>query len=195
MTLAEALEPLYRGYLRRLEEMVSRLPEGAALTEQIGRGDRGELALGNDGLPLRFDVADARDGHTWEVHGAKPDEPAARAARAGSVEVQLEPGNWEDLPVVCGFAREPSAEEVEALAELLRGFTVLAWHGGFSAGRGDRWLRRAHGLRVELRGNEVWAMLDLGTCPPGALETLCLALAGFAEERAPLSYLRIGGKA
>jgi hypothetical protein len=195
VTLAEALEPLYRGYLRRLEEMVSRLPEGTALTEQIGRGDRGELALGNDGLPLRFDVADARDGHTWEVHGAKPDEPAARAARAGSVEVQLEPGNWEDLPVVCGFAREPSAEEVEALAELLRGFTVLAWHGGFSAGRADRWLRRAHGLRVELRGNEVWAMLDLGTCPPGALETLCLALAGFGEERAPLSYLRIGGKA
>ena len=195
MTLAEALEPLYRGYLRRLEEMVSRLPEGAALTEQISRGDDGKLALGSDGLPLRFDVADARDGHTWEVHGAKPDEPAARAARAANVDVQIEPGNWEDLPVVCGFARVPSAEEVEALAELLRGFTVLAWHGGFSAGREDRWLRRAHGLRVELRGNEVWAMLDLGTCPPGALETLCLALAGFGEERAPLSYLRIGGKA
>jgi hypothetical protein len=195
VTLAEALEPLYRGYLRRLEEMVSRLPEGAALTEQISRGDDGKLALGSDGLPLRFDVADARDGHTWEVHGAKPDEPAARAARAANVDVQIEPGNWEDLPVVCGFARVPSAEEVEALAELLRGFTVLAWHGGFSAGREDRWLRRAHGLRVELRGNEVWAMLDLGTCPPGALETLCLALAGFGEERAPLSYLRIGGKA
>jgi hypothetical protein len=38
-------------------------------------------------------------------------------------------------------------------------------------------------------------VLDLGTCPPSALEALCLALSGYAEERAPLSYLRIGGKA
>ena len=64
MTLSEALEPLYRGYLRRLEEMVSRLPEGAALTERTTRGDDGKLVLGNGGLPVRFDVADARDGDT-----------------------------------------------------------------------------------------------------------------------------------
>ena len=195
MTLSEALEPLYRGYLRRLEEMVSRLPPGAALTEKTSQGEDGKLALGSDGLPLRFDVADARDGHTWEVHGAKADEPAARSVRAGSLEVRLEPGNWEELPVVCGFARAPSPEEVEALAELLRGFTVLAWHGGFSAGHEDRWRHSAHGMRVELRGSEVWAVLDLGTCPPAALEPLCLALAGFGEERAPLSSVRIGGKA
>lgn len=194
-TLSEALEPLYRGYLRRLEEMVSRLPAGAALTERTTRGDDGRLVLGNDGLPLRFDVADGRDGHTWEVHGARPDEPAARAARAGSLEVRLEPGNWEELPVVCGFEGEPAADDVEHLAELLRAFAVVAWHGAFSGGRDGRWLRRAHGVRVELRGAELWAVLDLGTCPPSALEALCLALSGYAEERAPLSYLRIGGKA
>ncbi len=195
MTLSEALEPLYRGYLRRLEEMVSRLPEGAALTERTTRGDDGKLVLGNGGLPVRFDVADARDGHTWEVHGARADEPAAREARAGTVGVRLEPGNWEELPVICGFAGEPAPEEAEELADLFRGFTLFAWHGGFSAGREDRWLRRAHGVRVELRGNELWAVLDLGTCPPAALEALCFALSGYGEERAPLAYVRIGGKA
>lgn len=192
--LSEALEPLYRGYLRRLQEMVSRLPPGTALTERTTRGDDGRLVLGDDGLPLRFDVADARDGHTWEVHGAKPDEPTVRAARAGNLDVQLEPGNWEELPVVCGFAREPTPEEVDGLAELLRGFAVVAWHGGFSSGPQDRWLCRAHGLRVELRGAELWAVLDLGTCPPAAVEALCQALSGFAEERAPLAFLRVGGK-
>jgi hypothetical protein len=193
--LSEALEPLYRGYLRRLEEMVSRLPPDAALTERTTRGEDGRLVLGSDGLPLRFDVADARDGHTWEVHGARADAPAARVVRAGNLEVQLEPGNWEELPVVCGFPREPSPEEVETLAELLRGFALVAWHGGFSSGPPqERWLRRAHGLRVEMRGAELWAVMDLGTCPPAAVETLCLALSGYAEERAPLAYLRIGGK-
>ena len=195
MTLSEALEPLYRGYLRRLDEMVSRLPAGAALTERTTRGEDGKLVLGSCGLPLRFDVADARDGHTWEVHGAKPDEPGARDATTGRVEIRLEPGNWEELPVVCGFAREPSPEETEELANLFHAFAVLAWHGGFSAGGEDRWLRRAHGARVELRGNELWAVLDLGTCPPAAVEALCFALSGYGEERGPLSYVRIGGKA
>ena len=43
--LLEALEPLYRNYLRRLDEMVARLPEGAALTERTTRQD-GALVLG-----------------------------------------------------------------------------------------------------------------------------------------------------
>jgi hypothetical protein len=195
VTLSEALEPLYRGYLRRLDEMVSRLPAGAALTERTTRDDDGKLALGADGLPLRFDVADARDGHTWEVHGAKPDEPAAREARAGRLDIQLEAGNWEDLLVVCAFVTEPSADDVEALAELLRGFTVLAWHGGFSAAIGNRWSGKAHGLRVQVHANELRAVLDLGTCPPAALEALCLALSGYGEERAALAFVRVGGKA
>ena len=140
MTLAEALEPLHCSYLRRLDEMVARLPEGAALSERTTRDDDGRLVLGEDGLPLRFDVADARDGHTWEVHGARPDEPLQREVRVGRVEVRLEPGNWEELPVVCVFDGRPLPEDAEALASLLRGFTVFAWYGGL----------RAHVLREEL---------------------------------------------
>src|SRR5207302_4817654 len=87
VTLAQALEPLYRGYLRRLDEMVARLPEGAALTERTTRTEDGRLVLGDEGLPLRFDVADARDGHTYEVHGAHPDEPLAPELREGGVVV------------------------------------------------------------------------------------------------------------
>jgi len=194
--LASALEPLYRAYLRRLDEMVARLPPGAALRERTARGEDGKLAMGASALPLRFDVADARDGHTWEVHGARPDEPALPHVRIHGLEVRLAPGNWEELPVVSCFARDPSPEEVEELADLLRGFTSVAWHGGFSAGRGaeDHWLGRAHGLRLELRGAELWAVLDLGTCPPAALESLCAALAGFSEDRTPLSHVLIGGK-
>jgi len=197
MTLAEALLPLYRGYLRRLDEMVARLPAGEALTERTTRGADGSLALAPDGLPLRFDVADARDGHTYEVHGAKPDEPLARELRVAGLLVRLLPGNWEELPVVCAFEREPSADDVEALADVMRAFTVLAWHGGFSAAQlvRERWTGRAHGGRVELRGNELWSVLDLGTCPPSALEPLCVALAGYAVERAPLVDVRIGGDA
>ena len=195
-SLSEALEPLYRGYLRRLEEMVSRLPSGAALTERTSRDAEGRLVLGSAGLPVRFDVADARDGHTWEVHGARPDEPAASDVRVGNLEVRLQPGNWEELPVVCAFERDPSPEEVEELADLLRGFTTLAWHGGFAAAQPakGRWLGRAHGIQVELRGRELWAVLDLGTCPPSAVESLCAALSGYGEVRAPLSYVRMGGK-
>lgn len=195
-TLSQALEPLYRGYLRRLEEMVARLPPGSALTERTARGDDGGLVLGPAGLPLRFDVADARDGHTWEVHGARPDDPAASEVRVNGLEVRLLPGNWEELPIVCGFGADPPPRDVEDLADLIRGFTTFAWHGGFAGERPaeDRWLRRAHGVQVELRGRELWAVLDLGTCPPAAVEALCGALAGFAEERAPLAYLRLGGK-
>jgi len=199
MRLAEALEPLYRGYLRRLDEMVARLPEGAALTERTTRTDNGRLARGPDGLPLRFDVADARDGHTYEVHGARPDSPLADEVRVAGLPVQLLPGNWEELPVACVFEREPSQEDVEDLADLLRGFAVLASHGGFSEAVlvdiGGPWKGRAHGMRVELRGLELHAILDLGTCPPLAVEALCGAVAGYSEERCPLvSHLRIGGK-
>ena len=192
MTLAEALEPLYRGYLRRLDEMVSRLPAGAALTERTTRIEDGGLALGPSGLPLRFDVADGRDGHTYEVHGAKPDAPLADEVRVAGLTVRLQPGNWEELPVACVFERE-----AEDLADLFRGFAVLAWHGGFAGtkpeGVADRWSGRAHGVHVELRGAEVRAVLDLGTCPPAAIEALCCAVAGYAGERAPVSHVSIGG--
>jgi hypothetical protein len=196
VTLAEALLPLHRNYLRRLDEMVARLPPGVALTERTTRTGDGRFAPGESGLPLRFDVADARDGHTWEVHGAHPDEPLAREVRVGRVEVRIEPGNWEELPVVCVFAATPAPEDAQDLADLIRGFTLLAWHGGFAAGiaGADRWTGRAHGLRIELRENELWAIFDLGTCPPAALEPLCAALSGYCEERLPLAYVRIGGK-
>jgi hypothetical protein len=196
MTLAEALEPLYRSYLRRLDEMVARLPDGAVLTERTTPAVDGRLALGGDGLPLRFDVADARDGHTYEVHGARPDAPLATEVPVAGLLVRVDPGNWEELPVVCAFEREPSPEEVEALADLLRGFVTVAWYGGFSgAQRTDRWTGRAHGVRIELRRDELWAVLDLGTCPPAAVEALCAALGGYADQRALLASVRIGGKA
>lgn len=200
MTLAEALEPLHRSYLRRLDEMAARLPAEAVLTERTTRAGDGRLVIGEDGLPLRFDVADARDGHTWEVHGARRDEPAAAQVQVGEIEVRLEPGNWEELPVACVFDGEPLAEDAAALAELLRAFAVLGWHGAFAAmkpARGtpqaDRWLGAAHGVRVTLEENEIRAVYDLGSCPPAAVEALCLALSGFAVERVPLAYVRIGG--
>ena len=199
-SLAEALEPLYRSYLRRLDEMAARLPEAALLTERTTRGDDGRLVMANDGLPLRFDVADARDGHTYEVHGAHPDAPAATEVRVGRLEVRLLPGNWEELPLVCVFDGEPLAEDATALADLLRGFAMLGWYGGFAGAlplRGtpgaDRWSGRAHGFSVELRENELFSVFDLGSCPPLALETLCAALSGYCQERVPLAYVRIGG--
>jgi len=201
LSLAAALEPLYRNYLRRLDEMVARLPEGAALTERTTHQD-GQLALGENGLPLRFDVADARDGHTWEVHGAHPDGELARELRVAGLEIRLLPGNWEELPVVCAFAGPTAPADVEELAGLIRSFVSFAGHGGFAGSlpeRGtkgaDRWTGRAHGLHVEMRGTELWAIVDFGTCPPEALEALCRALRGYSEERAPLAFVRIGGAA
>ena len=200
MTLAEALQPLYRSYLRRLDEMVARLPAEAVLTERTTRDDGGRLVIGDNGLPLRFDVADARDGHTWEVHGAHPDAPAASEARVGRLELRLEPGNWEELPVVCVFDGAPLGEDATALADLLRGFANLAWHGAFASARpargtdgADRWTGRAHSMLAELRDNELWSVFDLGSCPPAAVETLCAALSGYCDDRVPLAYVRIGG--
>ena len=199
--LLEALEPLYRNYLRRLDEMVARLPEGAALTERTTRQD-GALVLGENGLPLRFDVADGRNGETWEVHGAHADDPLARDLRVGALEVRLAPGNWEELPVVCAYASPPPPAEVEELAALIRSFVSFAGSGGFAAHRrergsagADRWTGRAHGVHLELRGSELWAVLDLGTCPPEGVEGLCMALSGYSEERVPLAFVRIGGTA
>ena len=202
MTLAEALEPLYRSYLRRLEEMAARIPADAVLTERTTRGDDGRLALGEDGLPLRFDVADARDGHTYEVHGARPDAPAAGQARVGGLDVRLEPGTWEELRVACGFEEAPLPEVAEELADLLRGFAIVGWYGGFAAlarprgaPGGERWTGRVHSVRVQLVHRELRAVYDMGTWPPGALEMLCRALSGYREERAPLAFVRIGGEA
>ena len=199
-TLAQALEPLYRSYLRRLDEMAARLPEEALLTEQTTRGDDGRLVMANDGLPLRFDVADARDGHTYEVHGAHPDAPLATEVRVGRLEVRLLPGNWEELPLVCVFDGEPLPEDATALADLLRGFAMLAWYGAFAGAQpvrgtpgADRWAGRAHAFTVELRENELFSVFDLGSCPPRALETLCAALSGYCQERVPLAHLRVGG--
>jgi len=200
-TLAEALEPLYRSYLRRLDEMAARLPKDELLTERTSRGDDGRFAMGSDGMPLRFDVADARDGHTWEVHGAHPDEPAAGELRIGRLDVRLVPGNWEELPIVCVYDGAPLAEDATALADLLRGFAMMAWYGAFAGNRpargtpgADLWTGRAHGMQVELRDNELWAVYDLGSCPPAALDFLCAALSGYCEDRVPLAYVRIGGK-
>jgi hypothetical protein len=202
ISVSEAIEPLYRSYLRRLDEMAARLPPSAVLTERTTRGDGGRLVMGEDGLPLRFDVADARDGHTWEVHGAHPDAPAATEVRVGRLDVRIVPGNWEELPLVCVFDGEPLSEDATALADLLRGFAMLAWHGAFAGARpprgtpgADRWTGRAHAFSVELRDNELWAVLDLGSCPPQSMDTLCAALSGYCDERVPLAYVRIGGAA
>src|SRR5207244_1806094 len=106
--------------------------EGSSPVKDVmAAGERavGDLrGRGGDGLPLRFDVADARDGHTYEVHGARPDAPLAAEARVGSVAVRLEPGNWEELPVVCAFTGDASPEDVEELADLIRGFAALGWY-------------------------------------------------------------------
>ncbi len=202
MNLAEALEPLHRNYLRRLDEMAARLPSEALLTERTTRGGDGRLATGECGLPLRFDVADARDGNTYEVHGASADAPLASEVRVGRAEVRLEPGNWEELPLVCVFDGEPLPEDAEELADLLRGFAIVAWYGGYAGARpsrgtpgADRWGGRLHAVHIELRENQLWGVFDLGTCPPAALESLCAALSGYCEERVPLAYVRIGGKA
>jgi hypothetical protein len=200
MTVAEALEPLYKSYLRRLDEMAARLPAEAVLTERTTRAEDGRLVLGEDALPLRFDVADARDGHTWEVHGAHPDEPLAAELRIGRAEVRLSPGNWEELPVVCVFDGAPLSEDATALADLLRGFAMMAWYGAFAGDRplrgtpgADRWTGRLHGVSIVLRENELWAVYDLGTCPPAALDALCAAISGYCEDRVPLAHVRIGG--
>lgn len=199
MTLSEALAPLYDSYLRRLDEMAARLNPGVVISEAITRGEDGRLLVADDGMPLRFDVADGRSGETFEVHGSRPDAPLASELRAGSLSLRLEPGNWEELPVVCVYDGEPLPEDAEALADLLRAFAVFGGHGAFASARpsrgtgADRWSGRVHGVRVQLRENELWAVFDLGSCPPVALESLTSALAGYSDERVPLAWVKIGG--
>jgi len=195
ITLAQALFPLHRGYLRRLDEMAGRVGEPAVLREPTTRDASQKLVRHESGFVLRFDLADARSGETFEVHGARPDEPAEREVRVGALQFLLEPGNWEELTLRCVFGGAPAEEDAAALAELLHGWAVLAAHGGF-AGRGEGapapWTGRLHSALVRLDGSEMVADLDLGTCPPAAFDALGEALAAFSADRAPLSRVVIG---
>ncbi len=197
-TLAQALFPLYRGYLRRLDEMAGRVGEATLLREPIAR-DEGQVMLRQaSGFVLRFDVADSSSGETFEVHGAHPDGPAERALRVGPLPFQVEPGNWEELPVRCSFRAPPPADDAAALAELLHGWAVLAAHGGFASlaepASAGRWSGRLHSATVRIDGADVVAVLDMGTCPPAALDCLADALATFGQERAPVERVTIGGR-
>lgn len=194
--LAQALLPLYRGYLRRLEEMAARIGREAVLREPIARDESRTLVRHESGFVLRFDVADGRSGETFEVHGARPDEPADREIAVGGLPFVLEPGNWEELALRCVFAGNPAEDDVAALAELLRGWAVLAAHGGFAAaaeGEPGLWSGRLHSAAVRLALPEVVATLDLGTCPPGAFDPLADALAAFGRDRGPLGRVVVGG--
>ncbi len=200
--LARALEPLYRAYLRRLDEMAARLPTDALACELTARDDEGKLLLGDDGFPVLFDVADRQSGETFEVRGAKADAPAASEVQVGSLRLRLLPGNWEAMPLACAFDGTPLPEDAEELANLIRAWALLAAHGGL-AGQGeprgtngaDRWSGRVHSLSIELIGDELRALLDLGTCPPAGLESLALALASFGRDRAPIARATLGGHA
>jgi len=149
---------------------------------------------------LRFDLADSRSGETFEVHGARADDPAQREVRVGAVRFVLDPGNWEELTLRCMFAGTPADEDLAALAELLHGWAVLAANGGFAASGEDAvaggggWTGRLHSVAVRIEGAEVVAMLDLGTCPPSAFGPLGDALAAFGLERSPLDRVVIGGQ-
>jgi hypothetical protein len=194
-TLAQALLPLHRGYLRRLDEMAARIGDEAVLREPTARDDAQRFVRHESGFVLRFDVADSRSGETFEVHGAHPDEPAGREVSVGAVPFLLEPGNWEDLTLRCAFGGQPAEEDVAALAELLHGWAVVAAHGGFAASgeQAGRWTGRLHSAAVRLDRAEVVAALDLGTCPPAAFDVLGAALAAFGAERTPLTSVVIGG--
>jgi hypothetical protein len=198
--LAQALLPLYRGYLRRLHEMTARIGDDAVLREPIARDELRSLVRHETGFVLRFDVADSRSGETFEVHGARADNPAQREVRVGAVRFLLEPGNWEELTLRCVFAATPPDEDLAALGELVHGWAVLAANGGFATSGEDAvtggggWTGRLHSAAVRLDGPEVVAELDLGTCPPGAFGPLSDALAAFGLERSPLERVVIGGQ-
>ena len=197
--LAQALLPLYRGYLRRLHEMADRIGEDKVLREPLARDESRSLVRHQTGFVLRFDVADSRSGETFEVHGARADDPVQREVRVGGVRFLLEPGNWEELPLRCVFAGKPSEEDLAAMAELLHGWAVLAANGGFATSGEDAvtggggWSGRLHSAAVRVEGADVVAALDLGTCPPGAFGPLGDALAAFGLERSPLESVMIGG--
>ena len=195
-SLAAALEPLYRSYLRRLEEMAARVGQGDLLREATTRDERGRLVLGPDGLAQRFDVADSKTGSTFEVRSAHFDAPSADRLLVGMLEVELKPGCWECLPVACRFDGPPLEEDAAALTALLRAFAELGHHGAFSArGAAGAWSGRVHGVEVIAGGEEVTAVYDLGSAPPAALEVLVRALDGFGLDRAPLAKVTLGGAA
>jgi hypothetical protein len=195
--LAAALAPLYRAYLRRLDEMAARIGEQRVVREPVAREER-RLIRHEGGLSLRLDLVDSSTGEVFEVHGARPDEPAAREVRVGTLELRLEPGNWEELPLRCTFGDSSSVEAREALVELLRSWALLASAGGFAALRegaeAEAWSGRLHSIDVRTHESDVAAILDLGTCPPGALDMLAQALAAFGRERTPLATVSIGGR-
>lgn len=200
--LARALAPLFRAYLRRLDEMAARLPGDALACEMTTRDDDGKLLLGEDGLPLRYDVADRSTGETYEVRGAKPDAPAEAEVRVGPLVLRLLPGNWEAMPLACAFDGTPVPEDAEELANLIRAWAVLAAHGAFAhtgEARGtkgaERWSGRIHAVSIQMHGDELRAQFDLGTCPPAGLDALIESLAGFGLDRAPVAWATLGGAA
>lgn len=192
--LAAALDPLYRAYLRRLEEMAGRVEAPALLREPTTRDENGRLVVGADGFALRFDVADGKTGSTFEVRSARYDAPAVERLLAGMLEVELKPGCWEAFPVTCRFDGAPLPEDAAALAGLLRAFAELGHHGAFSArGAQKPWLGRIHSVQLEAGGDAITAVYDLGSAPPEALEVLVRALDGFGVDRAPLAKVVLGG--
>jgi hypothetical protein len=199
--LARALEPLYRNYLRRLDEMAARVG-GGVLREPVMRDGHGRILLGEGGLPRRFDVASSATGETFEVHGARADDPAARELTFGGVAVRIAPGNWEEFPVACAFASaaggspQISDDDAAAFADVLRSWAALAAAGGFASQRDpDRWSGRLHGIAVSLSGPRIVAVCDLGTCPPESLESLLAAIAAFGRERRSVVRVEMGGPA
>jgi hypothetical protein len=193
--VAQALAPLHAGYLRRLGEMAARVPPAALLREATTRDGAGLLVLGADGFPLRFDVADAVSGETFEVRSGTLDSPSASRLVVGRLTVELLPGAWEALRVVCRFDGVPLEEDARALAGLFHAFAALGVHGGYSAREAAApWSGRVHGLQLEIEGEEVTAVIDLGTCPPQALAQLVRALDRFGQERAPLARVSLGGR-
>ena len=194
--LSRALAPLYREYLRRLEEMAARVKHTALLREPTTRDEAGLLVFGDDGFPLRFDLADNETGSTFEVRSARDDAPALAQLRVGALEVELKPGSWEALRIDCRFDGAPVPEDAVALASLLRAFAELGHTGAFIERRDAQlWSGRIHSFSVKVDGPSICATFDLGSCPPAALDVLLRALDGFGRDRAPIARVIIGGPA
>jgi hypothetical protein len=191
--LARALAPLYYAYRRRLDEMAARVPDGLVLREAITRAEDGTILLGDDGLPLRFDVANAHTLETYAVWGSIPDEPAARELKLGRLDVRLAPGNWENLPVTCVFDGAPLEDDAAALGWIMQSWAHLAAHRAFTEEMlGSPWSGRLHSFRVQMSGNLVTGVFDLGSCPPIGVEMLVKAFEGFCD-RVPIARVEIGG--
>lgn len=192
--LARALAPLRAEYVRRLDEMANRIKPEHFSREPIARTDGGRLVEGEDGFPIRYDVADTNEGYTYEVCSAHDDKPALDRLRVGATEVELLPGKWEALVVTCTFDGDPVEEDAQALASLYRAFHELAWHGGFTPRNStEPWSGRVHQLKVVMTGSAIAAVFDLGTLPASGLDALLRAIDGFGAARAPVAKVVIGG--